>query len=202
MDKNESKLFTPDQVKRILDHAAQRYQTGKDSLSLEELLKIAEEAGIPPEQVHASITDEAKGITMQISTVHYAGFWKRFVACFIDFFVCWAIGIIITFLLVLLNPRLVNTENSGIYLIGIVMGWLYYALMESSDLGATLGKMVMGIKVTDLNGEKISFGRATGRYFGKFISSIILYIGYAMAGFTAKKQGLHDMMAGCLVVNK
>ncbi len=199
MDKHESKLFTLDQVNRILDRAAQQYQTGKDSLSLEELLKIAEEAGIPPEQVHESITDEAKGITMQTSTVHYAGFWKRFVAFFIDFFVIWAIP----FLLVLLNPTLVNTENSGIDLIGTVMCWLYYAVMESSGYGATLGKMIMKIKVTNLNGEKISFGRATGRFFGKFIcSQLTLSIGFAMAGFTAKKQGLHDMMASCLVVNE
>jgi uncharacterized RDD family membrane protein YckC len=53
-----------------------------------------------------------------------------------------------------------------------------------------------------MNGEKISFGKATGRYFGKIISGMILCIGYIMAGFTEKKQALHDMMAGCLVVRK
>jgi uncharacterized RDD family membrane protein YckC len=83
-----------------------------------------------------------------------------------------------------------------------VATWLYFALMESSAKGATLGKMALGIKVTDLTGSKISFGRATGRYFGKIISGAILYIGYIMAGFTQQKQALHDIMAGTLVINK
>lgn len=62
--------------------------------------------------------------------------------------------------------------------------------------------MALGIKVTDMSGNRVSFGKATGRYFGKFISALILSIGFIMVAFTEKKQGLHDMMAGCLVVNK
>jgi uncharacterized RDD family membrane protein YckC len=85
----------------------------------------------------------------------------------------------------------------------IVIGqWLYYALMESSGRQATLGKLALGIVVTDLNGNKITFGRATGRYFGKILSGMIFAIGYIMAGFTERKQALHDIMAGCLVVLK
>ena len=84
----------------------------------------------------------------------------------------------------------------------MIVGWLYFALMESSVNQATLGKMALGIKVTDLDGNRISFGRATGRYFGKIVSGMILYIGFIMAGFTEKKQALHDIMASCLVVNK
>jgi uncharacterized RDD family membrane protein YckC len=83
-----------------------------------------------------------------------------------------------------------------------IAGWLYFALMESSNKGATLGKMALSLRVTGMNGEKISFAKATGRYFGKIISGMILCIGYIMAGFTEKKQALHDMMAGCLVVRK
>jgi uncharacterized RDD family membrane protein YckC len=83
-----------------------------------------------------------------------------------------------------------------------VAGWLYFAMMESSNKMATLGKMAIGIKVTDLNGNRISFGRATGRYFAKILSGMILMIGYIMAGFTEKKQALHDMIASCLVVMK
>ena len=82
-----------------------------------------------------------------------------------------------------------------------VVSWLYFALMEASARGATLGKMALGIKVTDLNGGRISFGRASGRFFGKILSGAIFYIGYFMAGFTARKQALHDMLAGCLVIN-
>jgi uncharacterized RDD family membrane protein YckC len=81
-------------------------------------------------------------------------------------------------------------------------GWLYFALMESSSKQGTLGKMALSIVVTDVNGNRITFGRATGRYFGKILSGLILYIGYIMVAFTEKKQGLHDMIAGTLVVNK
>lgn len=84
--------------------------------------------------------------------------------------------------------------------VSIVLQWLYYALMESSSKQATLGKMALGLKVTDMSGNRISFARATGRYFGKFISGIILNIGYIMAAFTERKQALHDMMANCLVI--
>jgi uncharacterized RDD family membrane protein YckC len=87
-------------------------------------------------------------------------------------------------------------------LVVAVAGWLYFAMMESSNKMATLGKMAIGIKVTDLNGNRISFGRATGRYFAKILSGMILMIGYIMAGFTEKKQALHDMIASCLVVMK
>ena len=62
--------------------------------------------------------------------------------------------------------------------------------------------MALGIKVTDLDGNRISFGRATGRHFAKWLSALILGIGYIMVAFTAKKQGLHDQVASCLVVNK
>ena len=84
----------------------------------------------------------------------------------------------------------------------IIAGWLYYALMESSSKQGTIGKQVMGIRVTDLEGNQISFGRASGRYFGKILSALILAIGYLMMLFTQKKQTLHDLMAGCMVVKK
>jgi uncharacterized RDD family membrane protein YckC len=75
-------------------------------------------------------------------------------------------------------------------------------LMESSAKQATVGKMALGLVVTDLNGNRITFARATGRYFGKALSSLILHIGYLMAGFTPKKQALHDIIAECLVVKQ
>lgn len=87
-----------------------------------------------------------------------------------------------------------------IVIISTLFQWLYYALMESSKRQATLGKMALGIKVTDTDGNRISFGRASGRYFAKFISGFVFMIGYIMAGFTAKKQALHDIIASCLVI--
>jgi uncharacterized RDD family membrane protein YckC len=80
--------------------------------------------------------------------------------------------------------------------------WLYFALMESGPNQATLGKQAMGLKVTDDYGQPITFARATGRFFGGAVSNIILGIGYMMAGFTERKQALHDLMANtCVVFN-
>jgi uncharacterized RDD family membrane protein YckC len=74
--------------------------------------------------------------------------------------------------------------------------------MESSNYQATIGKIVLGLKVTDVNDAKLDFVKALARNLCKVISSMILMIGYIMAGFTEKKQALHDMIAGTLVVKK
>jgi uncharacterized RDD family membrane protein YckC len=87
-----------------------------------------------------------------------------------------------------------------LYLAVFLLAWLYEALLTSSSMQATPGKMVFGLRVTTLEGEQIGFGRATGRFFGKIVSSIIIYIGFLMVAFTERKQGLHDMMASTLVV--
>ena len=90
--------------------------------------------------------------------------------------------------------------GGGVTFILVLFGsWLYEAFMESSSYQATLGKMIFGMKVTDLNGNRISFERATGRHFAKWLSAMILFIGYIMVGFTDRKQGLHDLLAGTLV---
>lgn len=90
--------------------------------------------------------------------------------------------------------------GAGPSLLSTVAIWLYFAIQESSWRQATIGKHVMGLKVTDMNGERLTFLRATGRHFGKMLSSAILAVGYFMAGFTEKKQALHDILAGTLVV--
>lgn len=87
-------------------------------------------------------------------------------------------------------------------LLNIVGVWLYYALQESSERQATIGKRALNIYVTDMNGQRLSFGNATGRYFAKILSGLILGIGYMMAGFTEKKQALHDMVADTLVMRR
>jgi uncharacterized RDD family membrane protein YckC len=84
--------------------------------------------------------------------------------------------------------------------VAVVGEWLNYAFTESSAWQGTIGKKILGLRVTDLNGNRVSFGRASVRFFGKIVSGFTLLIGYIMAGFTEKKQALHDMIAGCLVV--
>jgi len=90
----------------------------------------------------------------------------------------------------------------AIRLLGLMMNWIYYAALESSVWQATIGKKVLGLTVTDLAGNRITFGRASGRFFGMLLSGFILGIGFLMAGFTERKQALHDMIAGCLVIRK
>ncbi len=85
-------------------------------------------------------------------------------------------------------------------LLSVVIGWLYFALMESSERGATVGKMAMGLRVVTNDGKRLSFMNATGRYFAKILSAIILCIGFIMIGFTERKRGLHDMIASTLVI--
>ena len=88
----------------------------------------------------------------------------------------------------------------GIALLNGAVSWLYFALFESSVSGATIGKRVCGIRVVDLKGERVSFGRATGRYFASMLSSLTISIGFIMCAFTEKKQTLHDMIAGTLCI--
>lgn len=85
-------------------------------------------------------------------------------------------------------------------LLGIVLFWLYFALQESGTHQATWGKRLFGLRVTDANGARLSFAHATGRTFAKYISYMTLYIGYMMAGWTQKKQALHDLIANTFVV--
>ena len=158
----------------------------------------------------------------------YAGFWLRLVAYLIDGLI---LGIPITVAILILGmfmggfAALVGVmghssgddssdHNPGAILpvglvvmelvfavVVIVINWLYYALLESGPGQSTLGKRALGLKVTDMAGERISFGHASGRFFGKIITGLIPFgIGYMMAGFTARKQALHDLIAGTLVV--
>ncbi len=142
-----------------------------------------------------------------ISEYAFAGFWKRFVAYIVDgilFFVLFSIVVSLlggSMFAVVNNPEAAFAA-AGIYLFYYPGWWLYFALMESSSAQATIGKKIMGIKVTDRLGQPLSFAHATGRHFSAFVTQFTLTIGYLMAGFTARKQALHDMIAGTLVVNK
>jgi uncharacterized RDD family membrane protein YckC len=121
----------------------------------------------------------------------YAGFWVRFVALIIDV------------LIVAVASGLVSAATLGAgMVVSLFAPWLYEAFMLSSEWQATVGKRAMSIVVTGTDGSRISFARATGRHFAKYISAFALCIGFIMAAFTAKKQALHDMIAETLVVTK
>lgn len=142
----------------------------------------------------------------------YGGFWRRFVAFIID-------DIVVT--IIYMIGILLFTDGVEYYfnynditsfddieffpilkaqLIYLVLEVVYYAGMHSSSKQATIGKMCLDMKVIDSNGEKISFLRGVGRYFAKFLSGIILLIGYIMAAFSSKKQALHDKLANTYVI--
>lgn len=141
----------------------------------------------------------------------HAGFWMRFAAYLIDSLVLMPVLLVLEFFLIL--PPIIAQRGQGnpgqflgAYLLAwLVMGavwWVYYALFESSTLQATPGKLALALRVTDLQGRRLGFGRASGRFFGKIVSRLILDIGYMMAGWTERKQALHDMMAGTCVVRR
>ena len=133
----------------------------------------------------------------------YAGFWRRLVAGILDTVV---VAILRGTILAgaeggVFFPALYSAINSFIVGIFLLFRWLYFAVMERSSYQATFGKRLVGIKVTDMAGGRITFLRATLRHFAKTLSRMIFYIGYFMISLTEKKQGLHDMIAGCLVVD-
>ena len=143
-------------------------------------------------------------MTQQVNepVLQYAGFWRRFVAMLIDSFILTLIQIGLVVLLVFSAEDIINQWGGLIESLWLIFLWLYLAGMESSSKQATLGKMALGLQVTDLEGNRITFLRATGRMMAKLLSVMTLMIGYLMAAFTEKKQGLHDIVADCLVIKR
>lgn len=151
----------------------------------------------------------------------YAGFWKRVLSHIIDSLILgFVFGIVGLILFVIhavgdggLSTAAAPLNTAGetpIFtarmvvqnLLNLSAIWLYYAIMESSKCKATVGKLVLGIIVVDEFNQKLSFGRASARYWSKLLSVIILFIGFIMTAFTAKKQALHDLIAGTYVIDK
>jgi uncharacterized RDD family membrane protein YckC len=127
----------------------------------------------------------------------YAGFWRRAAAYLIDLGLL-AMLYALIFGMAMEPDLALHAQIAAVY--GVVVAWLYFAGMESSDRQGTLGKMALGLRVTDTQGRPIGFGRATGRHFAKVLSALILYLGFVMVAFTARRQGLHDKLAGTLVL--
>ena len=161
----------------------------------------------------------------QLLDFRYAAVWKRFFALLID--LCIVVPVFCA-LILLVNAALgLPVEYASMWeiehplkmnkfatdhfvelvvlysFLKLVVVYPYSAVLESSRWQATVGKMIFGLQVVDARrGERISFKRATGRFFGKVLSSNTLLIGFAIALFTERRQALHDLLARTLVVQK
>ena len=149
----------------------------------------------------------------------YGGFWIRFLAHLIDHAILGAVAAPLFLIMALPgivrivheaersqeppSPELIVTIVSSVFVyiaLAFVGQWLYEALLTSSSWQGTIGKRVLHLKVVDEAGNRISFGRSTGRFFAKILSSMFFCIGFIMIGFTERKTGLHDMLAGTKVM--
>ncbi|HVB85567.1 MAG TPA: RDD family protein [Candidatus Dormibacteraeota bacterium] len=145
--------------------------------------------------------------------IAYAGFWLRAVAYVIDYLLV-ALVLSVTIAGPLMQHAGISTTDPwavyshptrqllAVELLMAMVQWLYWALLESSPWQATVGKKLLGLYVVDMNGKRLTFARASGRFFAKIISTLSLGFGYVMAGFTPKKQALHDLIAKSLVLKK
>lgn len=133
----------------------------------------------------------------------YAGFWRRVVAFLIDVMIVQALFIftaaVFNAATILPGGEAVVLTTGG-YWLSVLLPWLYWAGCESSSRQGTLGKVAMGMRVTDLDGKRLGFSRATLRFFGKYVSGFFLGLGFLMAALTDRKQALHDILADTLVI--
>ncbi len=143
-----------------------------------------------------------------IGSVQFVGLWWRGLAYLIDYAICvfpiktteiWAKSLLKSGSL---NANLSYSLTMTFIAVVVITHWLYCAFMESSSRQATIGKLICGFIVVDEFGNRISFGRASGRFFAKFLSAIGLYIGFLMIGMTDRCQGWHDSLAGTVVIRK
>jgi len=161
------------------------------------------DAGLPAMAAGSGVQKDVPSV----SDMQYAGFWSRFIAWVVDVAALLMLAFILAIILPILLGPLIGLPGdaailASIIVFWIVVPWLYWALMESSSRQATLGKITMGLTVSDMAGNRISFIRATKRYWAKVPSALMLLAGFVMIAFTAKKQGLHDIMTRCLVMAK
>jgi uncharacterized RDD family membrane protein YckC len=183
-----------------------------------------EQTNMTPESESSTVVDSVAVEKVEAPTVAYTGFWRRLVGFTIDYLILIIIVHFVSSLYasvasdnlmsIMLAGFLSNSSLTyveilkavaivfGLLLTYFIIFALYYCSFEVSKLQATPGKYIVGIKVTDLNGEKITLKRSLIRRVSALLSSLTIFIGYLMAAFTKKKQTLHDKLAHTLVVNK
>jgi uncharacterized RDD family membrane protein YckC len=150
--------------------------------------------------------------SLKLPRSEYGAIWRRVIACLIDFAIVAAViapCLLLFFWCIELltsSTKLIDIETGrfvagmGAVVLTIITDWLYHAKMTSSPRQATYGKQFMRLKVTNINGERVSFGQATGRYFAKFLSTFAVFAGFIIAAFTKRKQALHDIVALTVVL--
>jgi len=134
-----------------------------------------------------------------LASAEFGGFWLRFLAFVVDS----AIVFLIMALIVAGGAAALGAE--GVFLataIAWLFGFLYWPVTQASRLQATLGKALLGMRVTGYQGNRLSFLRALGRELAKILSGAVFLLGYVVAAFTARKQSLHDLVASTLVVRE
>jgi uncharacterized RDD family membrane protein YckC len=162
-----------------------------------------------PYRAPDSVSDDSRFASG--AEVVYAGFWRRWAALFLDQMILAIPLFVVFFTLAFMvgagsggepNPFAVIAMQFAFYAVWLAAALMYYAGLESSEAQATFGKRALGIKVTDAEGRRLSFKHAAGRWMGAALSYMSFYIGFLMAGFTERKQALHDYIAGTLVVDR
>ena len=188
---------------------------GKCGAEIPEGAEKCDACGEPVTRTDQGVDSRAVGPANLPNRIAYAGFWLRAIAFVFDLLIITLAAFPLLWKLIEENVGLQSSlhEYIAFYRSGTrqaiafqlllqLICWLYFASFESSRWQATPGKRILGLYVTDLNGHRLSFARATGRYVGKALENLTLFIGFVMAGFTAKKQALHDIVASCLVLKK
>jgi uncharacterized RDD family membrane protein YckC len=155
--------------------------------------------------------ESSEGFFENTTDIVYAGFWKRWAALFLDQLI---IGLPLSIAFFFISFTVAMSSGGqpsatttiflqlGFYAVWLSVAFFYYASLESSEAQATFGKRALGIKVTDMSGQRIDFKQAAFRWFAASLSYMAMYIGFAMAGFTQRKQALHDLLVSTLVVDR
>ncbi len=168
-----------------------------------------EQAGAPPSPPVRAVAAAAADVSPPAAAVavRYGGFWRRFAAGCVDALVLFFPNAILRELSGLPSPlslRPLPDDMLGRSLmmtaIMTLVTWWYCARLESSHWQGTLGQQLLGMRVTDLAGRRISFLRATARYFGQWLSLLLCGVGYLFNLWTSRRQTLHDIVAGCVIV--
>lgn len=141
--------------------------------------------------------------------IAYADFLPRVGAYLLDGLFCGVLGLILQVGLAMMFGLVSGGEEGAMAagsglgsLLTLLLTLFYFVGYETSDKQGTWGKQIVGIKVTDLHGRRISTGQAVGRFFAKIITNLTCGIGYLLPLFTDRKQTLHDLICGCLALKK